>query len=211
VDVVYHGVDPKRFNYHAEEGEAEWVKAAIGVSDPFLLYLGGGDRRKRLPLLIRAYARAQRTRDVVLVIAGALTRHQRKVLAGEARAAGVSSRVIFPGFVADRLVPALYRACLGHVFPSIYEGFGLPVLEAMSCGAPTVTTLETSLAEVAGEAALGVPADDEAALAGAIRRLVDDSALRRELSVRGPAWAAHFTWRRCADETLTCYRKALEE
>jgi glycosyltransferase involved in cell wall biosynthesis len=85
------------------------------------------------------------------------------------------------------------------------------VLEAMSCGAPTVTTLETSLAEVAGDAGLSVPADDEAALAGAIRRLVDDSALRRELSVRGPAWAERFTWRRCADETLTCYRKALEE
>jgi glycosyltransferase involved in cell wall biosynthesis len=211
VDVVHHGVDHQRFSCHAEEGEAERVKAVLGVSDPFLLYVGGGDRRKRLRLLIRAYARAQRTKDVLLVIAGALTRQQRKVLAGEARAAGVVSRVIFPGFVEERLVPALYRTCLGHVFPSVYEGFGLSVLEAMSCGAPTMTTLEASLAEVAGVAGLSVPADDEDALADALRRLVDDSDLRRDLSVRGPVWARHFTWRRCAAETLECYRKALEE
>jgi glycosyltransferase involved in cell wall biosynthesis len=210
VDVVYHGVDRKRFNSQAWEGESERVQAALGVSDPFLLYLGGGDQRKRLPLLVRAYARSRRIKEARLVIAGPLSRTQLRILAKEAQASGVFQRVLFPGFVEDPFVPALYRTCLGHVFPSIYEGFGLPVLEAMSCGAPTVTTMETSLAEVAGDASLSVPADDEEALAEAIRRLVDDSALRHELSIRGPEWAARFTWRRCAAETLKCYRKALD-
>jgi len=210
VDVVYHGLDHARFNRSGEVGEAGRVRSAIGVKDPFLLYVGAGDRRKRLSLLIRAYARSGRTREAALVIAGKQTPHQRKQLMQEARRAGVAKRVIFPGFVEDGLIPALYRTCLGYVFPSVYEGFGLPVLEALGCGAPTVTTLETSLAEVAGDAALGVPADDADALAEALRRLIDDSGLRSELSNRGPVRARDFTWRRCAAETLNCYRAALE-
>lgn len=211
VDVVHHGVDHEHFSCKSEEGEAERVKAALGVHDPFLLYIGGGDSRKRLNLLIRAYARAQRTRDVLLVIAGMQSRRHRKLLTCEARAAGVLSRVVFAGFVEEQLVPALYRTCLGHVFPSVYEGFGLPVLEGMSCGAPTLTTRGTALEEVVGDAALTIPADDEEALAEAIRQLVDDSCLRRDLASRGIARAGHFTWRRCAARTVECYRKALEE
>lgn len=211
VDVVYHGVDHERFNRRGEEGELERVEAALGVHGPFLLYIGGADSRKRLELLIRAYAGARRTRDAALVIAGMQSRRRRKKLESAAAAAGVSSRVIFAGFVDDKLVPALYRTCLGHVFPSVYEGFGLPVLEGMSCGAPTITTLETALGEVVADAGLIVPADDEDALAEAIRRLIDDSGLRRDLAARGVAGAARFTWRRCAARTVECYRRALEE
>jgi glycosyltransferase involved in cell wall biosynthesis len=119
--------------------------------------------------------------------------------------------VVFTGFVADGFVPALYRSCLAVVFPSVYEGFGLPVLEALACGAPTVTTGATAMPEVAGDAGLTVPADDEDALADAIARLVDDAGLRRRLSEGGPAQARRFTWRRCATETLACYRRALAE
>lgn len=211
IDVVQHGVDHERFCTRSAAGESEQVNAALNVRDPFLLYVGGGDPRKRLDLLIRAFAQSGRTRDVQLVIAGALTSYQRRALAVEAEAAGVSSRVVLAGFVDEGRMPALYRACLGHVFPSIYEGFGLTVLEAMSCGAPTVTTLTTSLGEVAGNASLTVPADDQEALAEAIRKLVDDSNLRQELSVRGRTWALQFTWRQCALQTVACYRRALEE
>ncbi len=211
IDVIKHGVDHERFCNRNAAGESEQVKAALNVHDPFLLSVGGGDPRKRLDLLIRAFAQSGRARDVQLVIAGALTSHQRRALAGEAEAAGVSSRVVLAGFVDEGLMPALYRTCLGHVFPSIYEGFGLTVLEAMSCGTPTITTLTTSLAEVAGNASLTVPADDQEALAEAIRELVDDSNLRQELSVRGRTWALQFTWRQCALQTAGCYRRALEE
>ncbi|MCU0558956.1 MAG: glycosyltransferase family 4 protein [Desulfobacterales bacterium] len=211
IDVVGHGVDHERFCSRGAAGESAQVKAALAVRDPFLLSVGGGDPRKRLELLIRAFAQSGRARDVQLVIAGALTSHQRRGLAAEAEAAGVCSRVVLAGFVDEGLMPALYRSCLGYVFPSVYEGFGLTVLEAMGCGAPAITTLTTSLCEVAGNASLTVPADDQEALSAAIGKLIDDSNLRQELSARGRAWAAHFTWRRCALQTVACYRRALQE
>lgn len=211
VDVVHHGVDHNRFSCRPEEGDSERVRALLRRDDPFLLYVGAGDRRKRLPLLVRAFARSGRSREALLVLAGTLTPAQRRALELEARACGVPARVVFTGFVADGFVPALYRSCLAVVFPSVYEGFGLPVLEALACGAPTVTTAATAMPEVAGDAGLTVPADNEGALADAIARLVDDAGLRRRLSEGGPAHARRFTWRRCAAETLACYRRALAE
>jgi glycosyltransferase involved in cell wall biosynthesis len=211
VDVVHHGVDHARFTCRREAGEAERVAALLGRDDPFLLHVGAGDRRKRLELLVRAYALSGRSREALLVLAGTLTRGQRRGLEHEARRTGVFARVVFTGFVADDLVPALYRSCLAVVFPSVYEGFGLPVLEALACGAPTLTTGATAMPEVAGDAGLTVPADDEDALADAIARLVDDSGLRRRLSEGGAAQARRFTWQRCAAETLACYRRALAE
>ncbi len=211
VDVIHHGVDHARFTCRREVGEVERVAALLGRDDPFLLHVGAGDRRKRLELLVRAFALSRRSREALLVLAGPLTQSRRRCLEHEARRTGVFARVVFAGFVADGLVPALYRSCLAVVFPSVYEGFGLPVLEAMGCGAPTVTTGATAMPEVAGDAGLTVPADNADALADAIARLVDDAGLRRRLSEGGPAQARRFTWRRCAAETLACYRRALAE
>ncbi|MDF3071915.1 MAG: glycosyl transferase group 1, partial [Polyangiaceae bacterium] len=108
-------------------------------------------------------------------------------------------------------VVPLYRQCLAHVFPSSYEGFGLTVLEAMACGAPTLTTALSSLGEVAGDAALTLADLSEEPFALELGRLVSDGELRAQLRERGLAHAQKFTWERCAAQTLACYGRALTE
>jgi glycosyltransferase involved in cell wall biosynthesis len=208
IDVVYHGVDHSRFHDRAAPDEAAAVERFLGSAAPFLLYLGAGDARKNLPLLIEAYAHSGLHRDVRLVLAGPLSAKNRRQLAKVIAKAGVP--VLLAGYADETMVPALYRRCLAHVFPSAYEGFGLPLLEAMACGAPTVTTASSSLPEVAGDAALVVEAIELEPLAAALRRIVGDAELRTSLARRGPARAQTFTWERCADETVRCYIRALE-
>jgi len=214
IDVVHHGVDHERFRPSpggaAEPAEAARIAGLLGSAEPFLLYVGSGAPRKNLPLLVQAFSASGRAREVRLVLAGRLRARQRLPIERAVRETGLGERVLFAGFVAEDDIPALYRRCLAHVFPSSYEGFGLPVLEAMACGAPTVTTPASSLPEVAGEAALLVPARERAPLAAAIRRLVDEPALRQELRTRGLDQAARFTWERCARETLAVYRRTLD-
>ena len=113
--------------------------------------------------------------------------------------------MIFPGFVPDEDLPALYSATDLFVFPSLYEGFGLPVLEAMACGAPVVTSNTSSLPEVAGGAALLVDPNSVDALARAMREVLDNKTLRDDLRARGPKQAARFSWETAARETLTIY------
>ena len=154
IDVVHHGVDHSRFSARAEPNEAELLAARLGLRAPYLLYMGAGDVRKNLPLFVRSYARSGVARDVELVMAGPLSTRERAVLESAAAAGGVADRVRLLGYVDDALLAPLYRQCLAHVFPSSYEGFGLTVLEAMACGAPTLTTTFSSLGEVAGDVAL---------------------------------------------------------
>lgn len=209
VDVVHHGVDHQRFTDATEPGEAEEVARFVGFRGPFLLYVGAGDARKNLPTLIRAYRAAALEDDVRLVLAGPLSARQRARVARAIASHGVQSSVDVRGYVGDDWVPALYRQCLAFIFPSAYEGFGLPVLEAMACGAPTVTSRCSALSEVAGDAALTIAKPDVEPLAEAMRRVVSDSDLRTSLRARGPTWARGFTWQRCAEQTVQCYLRAL--
>jgi glycosyltransferase involved in cell wall biosynthesis len=209
IDVVHNGVDHGAFRPGGAEGEAERARAAVGAKRPFLLYVGAADARKNVPFLISAYARSGVARDVDLVLAGHVPGWLRGELAAAARRAGVAASVLLPGFVPDEIVPALYRTCVGHLFPSMYEGFGLPVAEALACGAPTLTAFNSSLREVAGDAAAELPLGDADAAGAAIARFVGDGALREDLRRRGPAQAARFTWAACAEGTLATYRRAL--
>lgn len=109
------------------------------------------------------------------------------------------------GYVDDADLPALYNAATAFVYPSFYEGFGLPILEAMACGTPVITSSISSLPEVAGDAALLVDPTDTKALAFALQRLVKDSSLREDLSRRGLQRSGLFTWRQSAEKTLTVY------
>jgi glycosyltransferase involved in cell wall biosynthesis len=126
-----------------------------------------------------------------------------------ARELGAGSRVRFLGYLPDEDLPALLSGATAFAFPSLYEGFGMPVLEAMACGAPVLTANSTSLPEVAGDAALLVDPHDTHAIAAGLRRLVQDAPLRAELRARGLARAAGFTWERCARETLAVLLEAL--
>ncbi len=211
VDVVHHGVDHDRFSAEPEADEAALLRESLGISEPFLLYLGAGDVRKNLPLLVRAYARSGIAPDVCLVLAGPISARARARLQLEANRAGVGDRVRLLGYTEEKYVVPLYRQCLAHVFPSSYEGFGLTVLEAMACGAPTLTTAFSSLGEVAGDAALLLSDLNEEQFGLELGRLVSDAALRQRLRERGLVHARQFTWQRCAALTLACYERALNE
>lgn len=211
IDVVHHGVDHQRFHAAAAPDERGSLQTELDISEPYLLYLGAGDVRKHLPLLVRAYARSGVHRDVQLILAGPISKRAEQRLRQVAREAGVAERVRLLGYTDERYVAPLYRHCLGHVFPSSYEGFGLTVLEAMACGAPTLTTAFSSLGEVAGDAALTLRELSEEPFAAELRRLVSDSALRAELRRRGLEHVRSFTWERCAAQTLGVYQRLLDE
>lgn len=210
IDVVHHGVDHERFSPKSAEGEQEQLLAALNISGPYLLYLGAGDVRKNLPLMVRAYAQSGVAKDVSLVLAGPLSQRERERLKREASLGGVAKRVQLLGYTDEKFIAPLYRHCLAHVFPSSYEGFGLTVLEAMACGAPTLTTAFSSLGEVAGDAALTLQQLAPEPFAHELRRLVSDGELRTDLRRRGLAHAQTFTWERCAAQTLGCYQRALD-
>jgi glycosyltransferase involved in cell wall biosynthesis len=198
--VIPNGVDA-RFS-RRPTGEIAAMRCELGISSPsYLLYVGSLEPRKNLRRLLEAWARAQ-TRvpeEVILVVAGP---------AGSSRVFGSveiqpSPRVVFTGYVADESLPALYSGALAVVYPSLYEGFGLPPLEAMACGAPVITSNNTSLPEVVGDGALLVDPHDVNSIAEGIIAVLGNSALREELTRRGLARASRFTWERSARQTLS--------
>lgn len=176
------------------------------VPGGYLCYVGVLEPRKDVPTLIDAYARiAGAFPDVPLAIVGRNGWMYESIFR-RVEEHGIGNRVRFLGHVAQEELIGLYNGARAFVYPSRYEGFGLPILEAMQCGAPVVTTTVSSMPEVAGDAALLVPPSDAAALAGALERLLSDDALARDLSARGVARAATFSWERCAADTARVYQ-----
>jgi glycosyltransferase involved in cell wall biosynthesis len=211
--VVPLGVE-ERFQPGAPADQVRGVAERYGLAPGrFLLYLGGFDPRKNIAGLVEAYARARaRGLTYPLVLAGALTpgpltTDPRPL----ARRLGVAGWVRCLGPVAEAEKPLLYQAAAAFVWPSLYEGFGLPPLEAVACGVPVVCSDRSSHPEVVGPAALLVDPTDPEALAEALCRIVADDALRAHLRGVGPAWARQFTWERTARETLEAYRAVLGE
>lgn len=181
-------------------------KYAIGQA-PFILGIGTLQPRKNFKRLIQAFnsGKAQGAKRR-LVIAGGKGWLYDDILA-EVKRLGLEGDVLFIGFVDDEDLPALYSAASVLAYPSLYEGFGLPVLEAMACGTPVVTSNVSSLPEVAGEAALMVPPTDVAALSEALLRVLTDGALRAHMVERGLAQARRFTWENSARQLLAAYER----
>jgi len=210
IDVTYLGVDHDQYQAKPKsEHERIELMQRHELKRPFLLYLGAYDARKNVPLLVRAYAASGLDKEFDLVLAGAIHRTTKRNLQQTIEKSGVSKTTRIIGFVDQEDVAPFYRSCHVHVFPSKYEGFGLPVAEAMACGAPTIATTASSIPEVAGDGAVLVPASDCEALAAALRSLAHNDAHRAELRIAGPKVAAHFQWRECAKQTVAAYRKAL--
>jgi glycosyltransferase involved in cell wall biosynthesis len=210
IDVAHLGVDHARFNpIPSAADERERICEHYKLTRPFLLYLGAYDSRKNVALLVRAFANAGLARDFDLVLAGAIRERYKARLATLASELGVASSLRFLGFVEDGDLAPLYRACHWHVFPSKYEGFGLPVAEALACGAPTITTNASSLPEVAGDAAVLVPPEDVDAFTEALRSHCYDDKTRDDFVQAGPKMATRFSWRECARATVATYKKAL--
>ncbi|UQA56712.1 glycosyltransferase family 4 protein [Polyangium aurulentum] len=214
IDVVPHGVDHDRFRparSAEEEAAGSAVRARLGVDRaPYFLHVGAADPRKKVDQLIAAFA-AAKLDGVTLVLAGRLgADHERAVNAALDRA-GRPPSIRLLGYVADEDLVPLMRGALALVYPSIYEGFGLPVLEAMASGCPVITTRATSLGEVAGDAALMIPPADERALLDALRRIALEPGLRAQLTEMGLARAGLFSWRTTALGTVDCYARALAD
>ncbi len=205
ITAVPHGVDP-RFAPQAAPGEAIRAKYRLPAESPLVLTVGTMQPRKNHLGLVRAWARVEAAGT--LVIAGGKGWAYDAVYEEVARL-GIAERVIFAGYVDDADLPALYRTADVFAFPALYEGFGLPVLEAMACGTPVVTSNVSSLPEVAGEAALLVDPLDVDALAAAIAHLLGDTALRGSLRAKGLARAQAFSWQRAAAQVWEVYTRLL--
>jgi glycosyltransferase involved in cell wall biosynthesis len=213
VHVTYEAVDG-RFTPHWSSGEARALRRKYRLPDRFLLYLGGAERRKNLATLVRAWdevAGDMRGQDVKLVIVADFPPPDALYpdIPGLAAQLGLAPDLHFIRRVDEDDKPALYRAALGFCFPSRYEGFGLPPLEAMACGVPVLAADATSVPEVIGDAGLLLPPDDVTAWADAMRQLVSSAADRHALRERGLRRAARFSWRQTADETIEIYRRVL--
>lgn len=202
VAVIPLGMDAQHFK--------PTVEAADRVGRPYFLAVSCNATRKNTPRLVRAFLRyVQAGGRNDLRLAWTLPAD----LADEVRAAGAEHRVIALGKVADDQLLALYQSAVCVMFPSLYEGFGFPVLEALACGVPVMTTHRSSLPEVGGDLALYVDGEDVDEMTR--QMLAFDSGQHDELSARirhdGPAWASGFTWQRCAEQTVDVYLSALAE
>jgi glycosyltransferase involved in cell wall biosynthesis len=204
IEVVYAGVE-RRFRPMEGEIALQRAKKRYGLDFPFILSLGTLEPRKNFSGLIEAYA-LMGDKELKLVIAGGRGWLYDGVFA-RVEELGLEDKVIFPGFVADEDLPALYNLAELFVFPSLYEGFGLPPLEAMACGTPVVTSDRPSLPEVVGEAGLMVEATDSEELAEAMERVLTDENLRRERREKGLKQAERFTWEAAAGKLLDVYRR----
>jgi glycosyltransferase involved in cell wall biosynthesis len=202
ITVVYPGVELERFR---PAGTYEPTLAAR----PYVLCVAGADPTKNVEALIGAFARLplrlREGHDLVLV--GDFRR--RPELHEHVRRAGVDRQARFTGVVNDNRLIHLYQHAALFVFPSRYEGFGLPVLEAMACGCPVISSNASSLPEVAGEAAIMVGPEDTEGLAAAMAGVLSDADLRRDLCDRGLAQAARFSWDRAARETIAVYERVV--
>jgi glycosyltransferase involved in cell wall biosynthesis len=204
VRVVHHGVDAC-FQPTSPAGVA-LLRERLRLQRPYVFALGTGDPRKNLRRLVDAFARCRERglKDVELVLAGkpwVATHALREQLA--ALDLEGSARVL--EYVDPLDLPALYAGAELFAFPSLAEGFGMPVLEAMACGTPVLAALSSSLPEVAGDAALLVEPTDVDALAQGMARALEDSALRARLIERGLQRAGGFRWERAARETVAVY------
>lgn len=198
----------------ADEREVRRVRESHGITDDYVLAVGSIQPRKNLVRLIAAYAELRRARAggrvPRLVLVGKRAWLYRETLDAVAQH-GLHNFVTFTGYVSERDLPALYTGALCFVYPSYFEGFGLPPLEAMQCGAPVIAGNLTSLPEVMGDAGVLVDPFDERAIAGAMARMIDDADLRAELSRRGLERARLFDWRMTARLTLDVYERAARE
>lgn len=205
ITVIPHGRDealaPVRNTSQIEE-----IKTQYGIVGDYFLYLGTLHPRKNLSRIIDAFA--DLNSNTRLVLAGKQG-WQYDDLYRRVRRLGLEGRVVFPGYVADGDKAALFSGAVAFVFPSLYEGFGLPVLEAQACGCPVIASTTSSLPEVAGDAALMVDPQDTSAISAAMRRISSDTSLRETLIARGLSNVRRFSWEASARDVLTAIEQCV--
>ena len=212
VETIYLAADDR---YHSERDPQvqERLRQEYALPTRYLLYMGGFDVRKNVTGVVQAFAQVELP-GVDLVVAGKLPLVDTPFAPDPRRVAqemGISGRVHFPGWIDEPDAPALYSGAIAFVFPSCYEGFGLPPLEAMACGTPVIVANTGSLPEVVGDGGLCVDPQDMAALSQAMGAVVLNGALREQLSRAALARARTFSWQQTAQATLDACHRACEK
>ncbi len=208
IAVIHEGLDA-RFERVKDPARLAEVRRRYGLREPYILFVGNLEPRKNLVRLIQAFGLLKaRAFPHQLVLAGKRGWLFRPIFESVERL-GLGQEVLFTGYVPPEDLPALYALADVFAFPSLYEGFGLPVLEAMACGTPVITARTGSLPEVAGEAAWYVDPWDVEALAEGLAQLLNNWETRTELVARGALQVKRFSWAKTADATLRIYRQTL--
>lgn len=208
ITVTHNGCEAQFTPQPTSEREAETIKQKFGIARDYLLAVGSLQPRKNLVRLLQAYAMLRTQQpgfQLQLVIVGRQLWLYKEVLR-EIKQQNFAADVIVTGYASDEDLPALYRSAVALVYPSLFEGFGLPPLEAMACGTPVITSNSSSLPEVVGNAALLVNPYEEADIAQAIWKLTNNTKLRTQLRQAGIQQAKQFTWHAAAEKTLAIYR-----
>jgi glycosyltransferase involved in cell wall biosynthesis len=215
IDVIYLAAD-ERFR-PLDKTLVERYKREKGLPEEYILFVGTIEPRKNLKVLLQAYAKLHLgvQRKYPLVIAGnkgwQIDRSPYDEIKNLAEDLGLGEKIIFTGYVYDKELPYIYNGASIFVYPSIYEGFGLPPLEAMSCGIPVICSNAASLPEIVEDAGLLISPYDSTAWADAILQLLSDTGMQKDYRQRGLQQAAKFTWERCARQTLNTYQRTVEE
>jgi glycosyltransferase involved in cell wall biosynthesis len=208
VEVIWAGID-KHFKPVTDEVLLGTVTARYEIEPPFLLYLGALNARKNVARLLEAFSRVRSRHPKMSLVIGGKRQWGSDEIDRALRCLELDGKVHFTGYVDDSDLPALYSAAEAFVFPSLYEGFGFPPLEAMACGTPVVTSNVSSLPEVVGDAAIQVDPYDVSALSQAIDRVLSDQQLRKSLRMRGIERSKLFTWKEAARQTIQLYDRVL--
>jgi glycosyltransferase involved in cell wall biosynthesis len=209
IEVIYNGV-AERFRPEVARADRDRVAGKYGLPRPYLLFLGGEKPHKNVRNVLRAFAEARRLRALphALVLAGPMPKNRSRVEA-LLSALDLDSRVLRPGIVPEEDLPGLFGGADAFLYPTLYEGFGLPVIEAMACGIPVLTSSTSALQEIAGGYAYLVDPMDVDAIARGIVDLATDPKRRQEFADLGRRRARDFSWDRAAEETLRVYAEAL--
>ncbi len=195
ISVVYEAIDTDKFVCQNID-RIEKIKSKYDLPRKYFLYVGGIDARKNVPILLDAYARiVENLDDVELVIAGKIDKQREyPALLKRIAALGLSNRIFLPGFIDDADLPAVYSGAEVTVFPSLYEGFGLPALESLACGTPLVTSRRSAIPEVAGDIAVYCDVESSGDLAAAVKCALTDESIKERFKIEGPMQAKKFGW-----------------
>jgi glycosyltransferase involved in cell wall biosynthesis len=207
IDVAAPGHDPQTFQPLPSEQIATF-RGEKGLPERFWLFIGTLEPRKNLPTMLRAYAAL--TERLPLIVAGGKGWQYDEIFA-TVEQYGLANDVHFPGFVPAHELPFWYNSAEVFVYPSVFEGFGLPVLEAMACGTPVIVSDTSSLPEIVGNAGIQVAPYDTTAWSEALYKALKDSAWRQKAAQSGLLEAARFQWNSTAQETIASYRRAVND
>jgi len=209
VQAVYNGVGPE-FQPVSDEALLQEVRAAYQLPEKFVLFLGNKDPKKNMKGVLEAFGKfAEKQANVPLVVT-AINEEVMTELLLEMGREELMDRIILPGFAPFEWLPALYTLATVYMYPSLREGFGLPILEAFGCGTAVITANTSSMPEVAGEAAVLVNPESTDEMAAAIGLLIDDQSLREEKVQQGFARVKDFSWAKMAEEVLHIYQTILQ-